>query len=100
MLVLTFTLYARTNTDKRDLVVKVNQSALTLGLSHNIDGFYINASDFNNQSGKSLFYDKFVSSADLTQHQNPAKEFLLQQNLFTKENLRRTNLRFLTYLKN
>lgn len=100
MLVATFTLNARTNTDKKDLVVKVSQSVLTPGFSHNNDGFCINTSDLNDKSGKSLFYDKFVSPADFTQHQNPAKEFLLQQNLFTRENLRRTSLRFLTYLKN
>jgi len=100
MLVSTFTLHAKTNIAKGELTVKESQSVLALGLSHNIDGFYINTSDLNDQSGKSLFYDKFVFSADLTQHQNPAKEFLLQQNLFTRENLRRTSLRFLTYLKN
>jgi hypothetical protein len=100
MLVSTFTLHPKTNIAKGELTVKESQSVLTLDLSHNIDGFSINTSDLNDQSGKSLFYDEFISSADLTQHQNPAKEFLLQQNLFTMENQRRTGLRFFAYLKN
>lgn len=100
MLVSAFTLHPKTNIAKGDLTVKESQSVLTLGLSHNIDGFYINTSDLNDPSEKSLFYDKFVSSADLTQHQNPAKEFFLQQNPFIRENQKRTGLRFFAYLKN
>ncbi|GEM_PF-5438178 len=100
MLVSTFILHAKTNNAKGELVEKESRSVLTLGLSHNIDGFYINTSDLSDHSEKTVFYDKFVLTTDLTQHQNPAKEFFLQQNLFTRENLRRTNLRFFTYLKN
>lgn len=100
MLVSAFTIHPKTNIAKGELTVKESQSVLTLGLSHNIDGFYIKTLDLSDQSGKSLFYDKFVSSTDLTQNQNPAKEFLLQQNLFIRENQRRTGLQFFAYLKN
>jgi len=100
MLVSVFTLHPKTNIAKGELTGKESRSVITLGLSHNIDGFYIDISDLNYPSGKSMFYDKFLSSTDLTQHQNPAKELFLQQSLFVMENQKRTNLRLFAYLKN
>ena len=100
MLLSAFTLQPRTATAKDDLAVKESQSALIPSPSRSIEGLYFNSSDFNNSSGKSLFNYNFVSSDDLTQQQNPAKEFSFQQYLFVRENQKRTGFRFFAYLKN
>ena len=100
ILISAFTLHSKTNITKEGLIVKESQSVLTTGVSHNIDGFYINSIDFSDQSGQSLFFDRFISHADLTQHINPTKEFLLHQNPFIKENQKRTGFRFFAYQKN
>jgi len=100
ILVSAFTLYAKTNSSNGHLISKEHQSALILEPSHNVEGVYINTTIITSLCGKSLFYDGFILTAGLIQKQNPVEEFLLYQNPFIKENQKRTNPRFFTYLKN
>lgn len=100
MLVSAFAIRPETTAVKGDLGVKESQSVLTFNQDQSIDGLYFNTSDFNNPSGRNLFFDNFVSSEDLTQQQTPTQEFFFRQYLFARENQKRTGLRFFAYLKN
>lgn len=100
ILVSNVTLLAKTNIAKGELTVVESQSVLAFGYFQNIDDVYIKTSDLNDTSAESLIFNRFLSSADLTQYQNPAKEYFLHQRPCYRENQKRANLRFFAYLTN